>query len=559
MAKRLQVQGPRLRSEQTKVIAPMVDTYYREAPLDPTQLKAVKLAEFVSDVVDKGSSLAKDVKDKKENDAVLKLADYSWTIGDKKTFDEVADELGIIKTDKVARAYHTMRGERQGQVIANEIQEFLGKNKSRYLDSADSELMQTELTAKMNELLEAASVGEEGSFGFGKALSEKVQGRFNQVTQTFLSEFTAAKEEEVKVAASVSISNALETGYLSQVIAASDHLGAMSDLSRSERKAAIESATIAKIGLEPQNARKYADMVYQIPTVGGSTLGDIPEFRAKIETAIKQAYRAEEADAVSAIQRQNRKQKEEEDRLMSEYTADKFGGDFKEIPDSEYNEDIWGSREAFNKFRRLRAADNDAYIMSQVDTYENFMRIYNEIRLAGDRSDAKEKVLELQASARNLRERQMINTAANGMMNDGTVSMYEEPSFLTMQRKLQEKFKYDGFQTYQNIKQIDKQEYEKQLVILKEEYFRLVMSGISREPDADGNSPLDLKLEEFFEPVIKGPLPSDAQITQEPRKKETEGDGDNTGTTQTLISGQGYSFTVTNPNNQQITVTETKE
>ena len=555
MAKRLQVQGPRLRSEQTKVIAPMVDTYYREEQLDPTQLKAVKLAEFVSDVVDKGSKLAKDVRTKKEEDAVLKLADYSWTIGDKKTFDEVADELGIIKSDKVARAYHGMRGERQGQVIANEIQEFLGKNKSRYLDSADSELMQTELTAKMNELLEAASVGEEGSFGFGKALSEKVQGRFNQVTQTFLSEFTAAKEEEVKVAASVSISNALETGLISKVIAASDHLGAMSDLSRSERKEAIESAVIAKIQLEPQNAELYARLVYEIPTVGGSSLGDIPEFRAKIETAKKQAYRAEEADAVATIQRQNRRQKEEQDRLMSEYTADSFGGEFKEIPDSEYNEDIWGSREAFNKFRRLRAADNDAEIMAQVDTFENYMRIYNEIRMAGTRMDADRKVKDLLDGARNLKEEQMINAAAKGIIGDGTVSMYEEPAFLKMQRTLQEKFKYDGYKSYSNIKQIDKHEYEKQNVRLKEEYFRLVMQDIPREPlDEDGNSPFDRALLKTFNDVLTAPLPSDAQVTMDVTPDTINDDDDNTTAPRMRTSTNKF----TNSNNQTISVTVTK-
>lgn len=533
----------------------MVDTYYREEQLDPTQLKAVKLAEFVSDVVDKGSKLAKDVRTKKEEDAVLKLADYSWTIGDKKTFDEVADELGIIKSDKVARAYHGMRGERQGQVIANEIQEFLGKNKSRYLDSADSELMQTELTAKMNELLEAASVGEEGSFGFGKALSEKVQGRFNQVTQTFLSEFTAAKEEEVKVAASVSISNALETGLISKVIAASDHLGAMSDLSRSERKEAIESAVIAKIQLEPQNAELYARLVYEIPTVGGSSLGDIPEFRAKIETAKKQAYRAEEADAVATIQRQNRRQKEEQDRLMSEYTADSFGGEFKEIPDSEYNEDIWGSREAFNKFRRLRAADNDAEIMAQVDTFENYMRIYNEIRMAGTRMDADRKVKDLLDGARNLKEEQMINAAAKGIIGDGTVSMYEEPAFLKMQRTLQEKFKYDGYKSYSNIKQIDKHEYEKQNVRLKEEYFRLVMQDIPREPlDEDGNSPFDRALLKTFNDVLTAPLPSDAQVTMDVTPDTINDDDDNTTAPRMRTSTNKF----TNSNNQTISVTVTK-
>lgn len=555
MAKRLQVQGPKLRSEQTKVIAPMVDTYYREAPLDPTQLKAVKLAEFVSDVVDKGTSLAKDVRNKKEEDAVLALADYSWTIGDKETFDEVADELGIIKTDKVARAFHGMRGERQGQVIANQIQEFLAKNKSRYMDSADSTLMQTELSAEMNRLMQAASEGEEGSFGFGKALSERVQGRFNQVTQTFMSEFTAAKEADVKLAASVSISNALETGYLSQVIAASDHLGAMSDLSRAERKEAIESATIAKIGLEPQNARTYADMVYQIPTVGGSTLGDIPEFRAKIETAIKQAFRAEEADAVATIQRQNRKQKEEQDRLMSEYTADSFGGEFKEIPDSEYNEDIWGSREAFNKFRRLRAADNDAEIMAEVNTYENFMKIYNEIRMAGTRSDADNKVEELQANARNLQESKMIDAAAKGILTDGTVSMYEEPAFLKMQRTLQEKFKYDGYKSYSNIKQIDKHEYEKQNVRLKEEYFRLVMQDIPREPlDEDGNSPFDRALLKTFNDVLTAPLPSDAQVTMDVTPDTINDDDDNTTAPRMRTTNGKF----TNSNNQTINVTVTK-
>jgi hypothetical protein len=171
MAKRLQVQGPRLRSEQTKVIAPMVDTYYRQEPLDPTQLKAVKLAEFVTDITAKGQDLAVQIDKERTEKGLKELADYAWNEGDKVTFDAVADELGIIKNDATFYAFNQLKGDRQGQIVANKLQDFYVNNKAKFMDHPDSSYMQTAMQDHLNELTEAAGKGEEGSFGFKAAIT----------------------------------------------------------------------------------------------------------------------------------------------------------------------------------------------------------------------------------------------------------------------------------------------------------------------------------------------------------------------------------------------------
>lgn len=506
MAKRLQVQGPLVRSEQTKVIAPMVDTYYREEALDPTQLKAVRLAEFVSDITAKGQDLAVKIDKEKTDKGLMELADYAWGKGDKVTFDAVADELGIVKNDKTFYAFNQLKGDRQGQALANKLQDFYINNKARFMDNPDSTLMQKEIQDHLKGLIEGAVKGEEGSFGFKAALIGRVQGRSNQLSQTFMSEFGAVRADEQKEAAAVAFGTALDSGDLDTLNATSKQQQATGLLSRSQVKEGILSAAYAKIALDPENAQAIADLVRQVPTAGGSKLGDIPEVGQKLDDAVKKALAAQEKELLDALASEKLAQTQEQNRLMEKYSRKDISDPFRPIPDSEYKDkkDIWGSVHEFNHFRRLREAENDSQVMLSVRSLENFQMLHNALRNAGTRAEADTMYEKLKANARNVTEEGLIDSIARGIFTEGPVPLYEEPEFQEANRLLQRKYQFNNDIGYQKLPPSKRISYDEEFMELQEEYYRLSALYSGEE--------LHQKVAEYINPLLEKEIPSTVEL-----------------------------------------------
>lgn len=479
MAKRLQVQGPRLRSEQTKVIAPMVDTYYRQEPLDPTQLKAVKLAEFVTDITAKGQDLAVKMDKEKTEKGLMELADYAWNEGDKVTFDAVADELGIIKNDATFYAFNQAKGDRQGQVVANKLQDFYVNNKAKFMDHPDSSYMQTAMQDHLNELTEAAGKGEEGSFGFKAALTKRVQGRSNQLSQTFMSEFGAARAEEQKEAAAIAFGHAIDSGDLQTLLNTSKQQQETGLLSRSQVKDGILDAAYAKIALDPENAQDIADLVRQVPTAGGSTLGDIPEVGQKLYDAVNASLAADERKQQTLYTQGERAKRDERIRLNKKYDQQSADGEWQEIPDSEYeeNKEIWDSFSEFNHWRSLRKKDQDTDLLLETQSYENYLEKWRAIRGTPDNAISLEQadvvVDELKANARNAYEWELIDKIARTTQTNGSIPMFSETTFTDEERQLKAKFKFSDYKTWMPKNPEDRNRYDAALEQLKSEYYRV--------------------------------------------------------------------------------------
>lgn len=479
MAKRLQVQGPNLRSKQTKVIAPMVDTYYREEKLDPTQLKAVRLAEFVSDITAQGQDLAVKMDKEKTEKGLMELADYAWSEGDKVTFDAVADELGIVKNEKTFYAFNQLKGDRQGQVIANQLQDFYVKNKAKFMDNPDSSFMQTEMQNHLNFLTEAAGKGEEGSFGFKAALMNRVTNRSNQLSQTFMSEFGAVRVEEEKEAAAIAFGHALDSGDLQTLLNTSKQQQDTGLLSRSQVKEGILDAAYAKIALDPENAQEIADLVKQVPTAGGSTLGDIPEVGQKLYDAVNASLSADERKQQTLYTQGERAKRDERIRLNKQYDQQSADGEWQEIPDSEYedNKEIWDSFSEFDHWRSLRKKDNDAVLMGETQSYENYLEKWRAIRGTPDNAITLEQadvvVDVLKANARNAYEWELIDKIARTTQTNGSIPMFSETTFTDEVRLLNAKYKLADYKTWMPKNPEDKNRYDAALEQLKNEYYRV--------------------------------------------------------------------------------------
>ena len=524
MAKRLQVQGPRVRSEQTKVIAPMVDTYYREEALDPTQLKAVKLAEFVTDITAKGQDLAVKIDKDKTEKGLQQLADYAWTQGDKVTFDEVVKELGIVNNDKTFYAFNQAKGDRQGQAVANELQSFMASNRAKYLDHPDSSLMESEMQEKMTTLIAAASKDEEGSFGFSQSLMARVQGRYNQITQTFMSEHGATRVKEQEEAAAIAFGHAIDTGDLSQIIKTSNQQRSTGLLSNSEIKQGILESAYAKIALDPTNAEAIADLVRQVPTAGGSTLGNIPDVSKKLYDAVNASLAADERKQQTLYTQGERGKRDEKIRLAKEYDQKTPDDEWQEVPDSEYEEskDIWDSFSEFDQWRTLRKKNNDAVLMEDVQSYENYLAKWEAIRgtpenpISLEQADA--VVDSLKANARNAYEWDLIDKIARTTQTNGSIPMFSETTFKDQERLLKAKYKFADYKTWMPENPQDKNRYDAALEQLKSEYYRL--KGRYTVDGTFDTEKAATALDAFRETLV-GP--------EKPSQNPTSGEGENDG------------------------------
>ena len=506
MAKRLQVQGPQLRSQQTRVIAPMVDTYFREQPLDPTQLEAVKLADFVTEVVNKGSDLALNVKKKKTEDALLALADYSLSQGDTKTFEEVADELGIVKNDETAYAFHTMRGEREGQVIANKLQQWQSDNFSTLMDAPNLEEYYKLIQEEHDKLVQASIDSEKGSFGFGAAVTKATQGRLNQITQTFASQHTAARKEERAEAASITFGYGIDTRDMEIMKGNVEKYSNVNKLSNSEKKEAILNAALSRIQLYPEQAQGIVDFVSQYETVKGSTLGDIPEVQAKLDTAIEQAQAAIDAKDSAEYTRKQTAKRDEILRLDLKYEIVDADGvvTFLPYPDDEYNPNIWDSIAEFERVQMLRVKNNDDILLAETKDFANFNRIKDSLTDPTlSFTDLDERAELLKAGARNQYEYNLVNTITNDLLNSGVIKIFEEPVFKEYDSKLKILFKYANDIRHIDVTTKSKEHYNKMRDELENEYYTLrgQHRKIVNGEIVFDTTPVQKRLDEWFKTV----------------------------------------------------------
>ena len=169
MAKRTQVQGPNVRSQQLNVNAPIVDTYYRT---EVAENKYAELSNFLSKVVPQANELLL----KKDNERIKRevemLGEIAITNLDGKTYKEVVKELGLRDNQASFVQFNQRIGQEEGTEAARQAQAWWGENQQRFYESADRTAFESEREALQQELFPSADRG----LGYASSYNTKLQG-----------------------------------------------------------------------------------------------------------------------------------------------------------------------------------------------------------------------------------------------------------------------------------------------------------------------------------------------------------------------------------------------
>ena len=192
MAKRIQVQGPNVRTLQTKVNAPIVDTYFRP---EQEANKYAELSTFLNKVVPQATQLALDVRTKKIKKDVDLLGEISYSQKDWGVFEEFIKEKGITNSHATYTAFNARKGMEDGKSAKESLNKFYLDNSAEWMSQPDS-TMQKE--AVNNWLQENFPQGKEAETGYLSEYTKVLQNHNNHLDQNFTQAHTTLIKKDTE-------------------------------------------------------------------------------------------------------------------------------------------------------------------------------------------------------------------------------------------------------------------------------------------------------------------------------------------------------------------------
>lgn len=177
MAKRIQVQGPNVRSQQIQVNAPIVDTYFKP---EQEANKYAELSNFLNKVVPEVTRLAVDKQTKQIKKDIDLIGEMSYSQKDWGVFEEFIKEKGITNTHATYTAYNARRGMEDGKLAKAGLDKYYQENSARWLSQPDSTLMKTEVN---NWLQANFPQGKEAETGYLTEYTKVLQNHNNHLDQ----------------------------------------------------------------------------------------------------------------------------------------------------------------------------------------------------------------------------------------------------------------------------------------------------------------------------------------------------------------------------------------
>ena len=284
MAKRTQVQGPNVRSQQLNVNAPIVDTYYRT---EVAENKYAELSNFLSKVVPQANELLL----KKDNERIKRevemLGEIAITNLDGKTYKEVVKELGLRDNQASFVQFNQRIGQEEGTEAARQAQAWWGENQQRFYESADRTAFESEREALQQELFPSADRG----LGYASSYNTKLQGVMSTIDQNFYASFSA-KNKEFKMDGAIDAQSSLiNSGDVVQLNANKNALVEMgiwtgTEITEITNKSFTQSFALAETIEEVDN--RFA--MYQNLESGSGKMYDIPSNKLLAITERDRAY-----------------------------------------------------------------------------------------------------------------------------------------------------------------------------------------------------------------------------------------------------------------------------
>lgn len=322
MAKRIQVQGPNVRSQQIQVNAPIVDTYFKP---EQEANKYAELSNFLNKVVPEVTRLAVDKQNKQVKKDIDLIGEMSYSQKDWGVFEEFIKEKGITNTHATYTAYNARKGMEDGKLAKAGLDKYYQENSARWMSQPDSTLMKTEVN---NWLQENFPQGKEAETGYLTEYTKVLQNHNNHLDQNHTQAHRTLIQKDEENGLVENIANLFTEGVDGQEITDTTKFfldtGVISDGAYGRKLLekgvilSIEEDIAANGGM---NIEKMAEKWANLTTPTGAKLsavkGSNEIVQARINTALAQRDQ-DEARAELAENRIKRKQGEEITALIFE-------------------------------------------------------------------------------------------------------------------------------------------------------------------------------------------------------------------------------------------------
>jgi len=322
MAKRIQVQGPNVRSQQLNVNAPIVDTYYRT---EAAENKYAELSNFLSKVVPQVTKLAVDKQTKQIKQDIDLIGEMSYSQKDWGVFEEFIKEKGITNTHATYTAYNARKGMEDGKLAKIGLDKYYQENSARWMSQPDSTLMKTDVN---NWLQENFPQGREAETGYLTEYTKIVQNHNNHLDQNHTQAHRTLIQKDEENGLVENIANLFTEGVDGQDITDTTKFfvdtGVISDGAYGRKL--IEKAVIRAIQEDSaanggMNIEKIADKWSNLTTATGAKLSAVKGSNEIVQSAINTALAKIDQDAnreERADDRLKREQGEEITNLIFE-------------------------------------------------------------------------------------------------------------------------------------------------------------------------------------------------------------------------------------------------
>lgn len=386
MAKRIQVQGPNVRSQQIQVNAPIVDTYFKP---EQEANKYAELSNFLNKVVPEVTRLAVDKQTKQIKKDIDLIGEMSYSQKDWGVFEEFIKEKGITNTHATYTAYNARRGMEDGKLAKVGLDKYYQENSARWMSQPDSTLMKTEVN---NWLQENFPQGREAETGYLTEYTKVLQNHNNHLDQNHTQAHRTLIQKDEENGLIENIANLFTEGVDGQEITDTTKFladtGVISDGAYGRKL--IEKGVILSIEEDiaangGMNIEKIAEKWANLTTATGAKLSAVKGSNEIVQAAINTALAKRDQDEARA-DRAEQKLKDEQGEEITNLVYTGQAVDPEEYPNLTPFE--------FNKYRTIGENSLNGRVVGNETSVDAYRR-YEEAFANAPTEDAKEAVRDI--------------------------------------------------------------------------------------------------------------------------------------------------------------------